>query len=290
MEWIDRLEQSLDYIEKNLTEKIDYSELAKIACCSEYHYQRVFSYIVGVPLTEYIRRRRLSLAGAELQQGDKVLTVAVKYGYESANSFTRAFKAIHGITPSQAKKEGVRLKNYPRIKFQISIKGDVEMEYRIETKEAFRIVGARTPLSKEIEENFKEVPQFWSKVSTDGTLSKIVPLMNQKLKGVMGVSSGFAANEDEPEYYIAVASDQPVPEGLAEYTVKRYTWAIFSGSGPMPHAIQELEKRIVTDWLPSSGYEYTNGPDIELYIESNPENAVFEVWMPVVKAKENTED
>lgn len=288
MEWIDRLEESLTYIENHLTAEIDYKELGRIACCSEYHYQRLFSYMVGVPLSEYIRRRRISLAGVELQHGDKVIDVAVKYGYESPNSFSRAFKNIHGITPSQAQKEGSRLKAYPRIKFQISIKGDVEMEYRIETKPAFRIVGATVPMSKKVEENMKEIPNFWGKVATDGTLPKLFPLMNQEIQGVMGISTGFVREGDIPTYYIAVTSDAHVPEGLSDYLIDSYTWAIFTGKGPMPQSIQELEKRIVTDWLPSSGYEYANGPDIELYLEPDPTKAVFEVWVPVTKAEMNT--
>lgn len=287
MDWINRLEESLMYIEDHLTTTIDHKELGRIACCSEYHYQRIFSYMVGVPLSEYIRRRRISLAGVALQYGEKVIDVAIKYGYESPNSFSRAFKNIHGITPSQAQKEGVRLKSYPRIKFHISIKGDVEMEYRIETKLAFRIVGATAPMSKKVEENHQTIPVFWEKAAQDGTLPTLFPLMNQELQGVMGISTGFTKEDETPTYYIAVASDAPVPGGLSDYLIDSYTWAIFSGSGPMPQAIQELEKRIVMDWLPSSGYEYANGPDIELYLSPDPMKAVFEVWVPVAKAEDN---
>lgn len=292
MEWVTRLENSLDYIEKNLTDEIDFEHLAAIARCSTYHYQRVFSYMVGVPLAVYIRRRKLSLAGVELQQGAKVIDVAIKYGYESPNSFTRAFKKQHNITPSQAQQEGSLLTSYPRIKFHITIKGDEEMEYCIKTKEAFRIIGAKKALSTDIEENFKETPLFWQQVATDGTLEKLIPLMTQEPKGIMGVSVGFesdfedkkeVSNNKELSYYIAVASDQAVPENMEEYIVPPFTWAIFSGQGAMPQAIQELEKKIVTDWLPSSGYEYANGPDIELYLDANPANAAFEVWLPVVK-------
>lgn len=286
MDWINKLEESLVYIENHLTSTIDYKELGRIACCSEYHYQRIFSYMVGVPLTEYIRRRKLSLAGAELQYGKKVIDVAMKYGYESPNSFSRAFKNIHGVTPSQAQKEGARLKTYPRIKFHISIKGDVEMDYRIETKSAFRIVGTTIPMSRKAEENHQKLPGFWTKTSTDGTLHTILPLMSPALQGVLGVSTGFSREEDTPTYYIAVVSEACVPEGLSEYLIEEYTWAIFTGSGPMPQAIQELEKRIITDWLPSSGYEYANGPDIEVYLEPDPTKAVFEVWVPVNKAKD----
>ncbi|MEI5993757.1 AraC family transcriptional regulator [Candidatus Enterococcus mansonii] len=294
MEWVTRLEQSLDYIEKNLTETIDFDYLAQIACCSTYHYQRIFSYMVGVPLAVYIRRRKLSLAGVELQQGAKVIDVAIKYGYESPNSFARAFKNQHNITPSQAQQEGSLLTSFPRIKFHITIKGDVEMEYRIKTKEAFRVIGARKQLSADIEENFKEVPLFWQQIGRDGTLEKLIPLMSQEPNGIMGISTGFEADQKNKNdfsnskgmsYYIAVASDQELPANLEEYTVPAFTWAIFSGRGAMPHAIQELERRIVTDWLPSSGYEYANGPDIELYLDANPDNATFEVWLPVVKSK-----
>ncbi|MCA5011990.1 MULTISPECIES: AraC family transcriptional regulator [unclassified Enterococcus] len=292
MEWVTRLEQTLTYIEDHLTEEIDVAELGKIAYCSSYHYQRVFSYMVGVPLAVYIRRRKLSLAGVELQQGAKVIDVAIKYGYESPNSFTRAFKKQHGITPSEAQQEGSRLTSFPRIKFQITIKGDVEMEYRIETKEAFRVIGAQKELSANIEENFAEVPKFWQQISMDGTLNSMLPMMNQEPKGVLGISAGFDGDMSVESdlkgskgmsYYIAVASDQAISGKLVEYIVPSFTWAIFTGQGAMPHAIQELEKRIVTDWLPSSGYEYANGPDIELYLDANPNNATFEVWLPVTK-------
>lgn len=293
MEWVTRLENSLDYIEKHLTDEIDFDHLATIACCSTYHYQRVFSYMVSVPLAVYIRRRKLSLAGVELQQGAKVIDTAIKYGYESPNSFARAFKNQHGITPSQSQQEGSVLTSFPRIKFHITIKGDVEMEYRIETKEAFRIIGAKKSLAADLEENFKETPLFWQQVSMDGTLEKLIPLMNQEPKGVMGISVGFETDAVDKNdfsgskgmaYYIAVASDANVLENTEEYIIPAFTWAIFSGTGAMPHAIQELEKQIVTEWLPSSGYEYANGPDIELYLDANPSNATFEVWLPVVKS------
>lgn len=285
MDWINRLEASIDYIEDHLTDTLDHEELGRIAYCSAYHYQRIFSYMVDVPLAEYIRRRKMTLAGMDLQQGAKVIDVALKYGYESPNSFGRAFKQQHGITPSQAQQEGVTLTAFPRIKFHIMIKGDVEMNYRIETKEAFKIIGASLSLSREIEENFKEVPAFWGKFSADGTLGQLIPLMNTEIKGVLGVSAGFGKPEDKPTYYIGVASDAEVPVGLESYEVPACTWAIFPGTGTMPASIQELEKRIYTEWLPSSGYQYGNGADIEVYINADPTNAVFEVWMPVEKAK-----
>ena len=281
MQWLERLNESLDYIEGNLEKGPVTAEAAKIACCSAYHYQRMFSYLAGVPLSEYVRRRRMTKAAFDLQNGEKVLDTAVKYGYESPTAFNRAFRSVHGISPSAAQKEGAGLKAYQRISFTISIKGETEMEYRIETKEAFRIVGVSAPLEKEIEKNFDTVPAMWGKAATDGTVPRLAQMMDSEHKGILGVSA--CMGEDQWAYYISAASTQPVPEGMTEYMVPACTWAIFPGCGAMPNGIQELEKRVVSEWLPGSGYEYADAPDIEVYLEPNPVNAKFEVWVPVKK-------
>ncbi|MGI6705797.1 MAG: helix-turn-helix transcriptional regulator [Clostridia bacterium] len=138
MEWLERVNGAIDYIEDNLAGHIDYKTAAQIACCSTYQFQRMFSFITDVSLSEYIRRRRLTLAAFELQHSNmKVVDVAFKYGYDSPEAFTRAFQNLHGVTPSSARDEGVKLKAYPRISFQMSIKGDVEMNYRIEKNNPF---------------------------------------------------------------------------------------------------------------------------------------------------------
>lgn len=282
MEWIERLNNAMKYIEEHLEEKIDYDQLAKIACCSTYHFQRMFSYMADMPLSEYIRRRRMSRAAVDLRSSDeKVIDIGLKYGYDSPTAFNRAFHNVHGIAPSQAKIHGVTLKAFPPISFKITIKGDVEMDYRVEKKESFRIIGVSEALHKEIEKNFQTVPMMWHNASTNGTIEQLTSMMNIEPMGVLGVS---VCNEHEDwRYFIAVASDKPITGKLEEYTVPTATWAIFPGQGAMPHSIQELEKRIVTEWLPTSGYEYANAPDIEVYLNANPEDAQFEVWIPVVK-------
>lgn len=282
MEWLEKLNCAVDYIEKNLEGEIKYEKAAQIACCSTYHFQRMFSYIAGVPISEYIRRRRLTRAALDLQSGDKVLEVALRYGYESPTAFNRAFQNIHGITPSAAQKEGISLKAYPRISFKITVKGVSEMEFRIENKGKFRIVGLKTALANNIEQNFKEVPQFWQKVSQNGDLAKIATLINREPFGVLGVSA-CVENLKQWEYYIAAASDAEVPLGMEEYIVPACTWAIFPGESDSPKAIQELEKKIVTEWLPSSGYEYANAPDVEVYLSPDPNHPKYEVWLPIVK-------
>ena len=282
MEWIAQLNATINYIEQNLSDEIEYEQLAKLAGCSSFHYQRMFAYMAGVPLSEYIRRRRMTRAAVDLQSGDKVIDVALKYGYSSPTSFNRAFQSVHNVAPSMAKETGVTLKSFPPISFKITIKGAEEMDYRIEQKEAFRIVGISKPLEKDIEKNFIEVPQMWGQAATDGTIERLAPLMNEQPMGVLGVS---VCNEHEDwRYYIAVSSTVINVNDFEEYTVPASTWAVFSGEGT-GLSIQELEKRIITEWLPTSGYEYGNAADIEVYLDPNPQNTKYEVWMPIVKRR-----
>ena len=280
MEWIERLNEAITYIEEHLTEEIDYERLGKIACCSSYHFQRMFTYMAGVPLSEYIRRRKMSLAAVDLQStGIKIIDVAGKYGYNSPTAFNRAFQSVHGIAPSAVKNEGVSVKSFPPVSFKIIVKGVEEMNYRIETKAAFRIVGVSVPLEKDIEKNFAVIPRKWQETAINGTLQKLTGLMDTQPMGVLGVST---CNDTEPwRYYIAVASSQ-TDQDLEEYTVPAATWAIFPGTGTN-QSIQELERRIVTEWLPTSGYEYGNAPDVEVYLNPDPQNAQYEVWIPVVR-------
>ena len=200
MDWIERLNKAMNYIEEHLTDEIDYGQLGRIACCSAYHFQRM----------------------------SKIVDVAGNYGYQSPTAFNRAFQAIHGVAPSALKNGSVPVKSFPPISFKITIKGAEEMNYRIETKEAFRIVGVSVPLEKEIEKNFAMIPAKWNEVLADGTLKKLAGRMDGEPMGVLGVST---CSDEEPwRYYIAVSSAKEQGE-FEEYTVPASTWAIFSGSG-----------------------------------------------------------
>ncbi|MFR8870804.1 AraC family transcriptional regulator [Paraclostridium sordellii] len=282
MEWLDKLNEALQYIEGNLDGEIKYEKAANIACCTTYHFQRMFSYIAGTPLSEYIRNRRLTKAALDLQNGEKVIDVAIRYGYESPTAFNRAFQKIHNVSPSVAQKEGTFLKAYPPISFKITMKGVEEMEYRIVKKEEMRIVGAKALLEKNVEENFNTVPMLWQEVAQSGKIMEIASLMGPDSKGVLGVSACMDYL-DKWEYYIAVETDKEAPKGLEEYTIPACTWAVFPGEGQMPTAIQDIEKRAITQWLPTSGYEYADAPDIELYLNQDPMNSKFEVWIPIRK-------
>ncbi len=282
MEWIERLNDAISYIEEHLTEEIDYEQLAKIACCSTYHFQRMFAYMAGIPLSEYIRRRKMSLAAVDIQSGGmKIIEAAGKYGYSSPTAFNRAFQSVHGIAPSAVKNEGVSIKSFPPVTFKIMVKGVEEMNYRIETKDAFRIVGVSAPLHKDIEKNFTVIPSKWQEISMNGTLQRLIGMMDTPPMGVLGVST--CNDEESWKYYIAVSTSQGKGD-FEEYMVPAATWAIFSGEGTN-QSIQELERRIVTEWLPTSGYEYGNAPDVEVYLNPDPQNAKYEVWIPIMKAK-----
>jgi len=294
MKWIERLNEAINYIEENITEKIDYEQLAKIACCSSYHFQRMFAYIADVPLSEYIRRRRMSLAVTDLQKGEKIIDIAVKYGYDSPTAFNRAFQNIHGISPSLAKQDGIILKTYPLINFKMNIKGSEEIKFRLEKKDAFRIVGIIKKLDKDFEENGKIVPGMWKEAKENGTIKKLTGLMEGSSEGIFGISA--SKDLKEWQYYIAVATTKKIDKTLVEFTVPSLTWAVFCGGGHLTETMHELEKRIITEWFPTFGYEYNNGPNIaiEWYPKTNYDNLnltpsqqipEFEIWIPVNKTK-----
>lgn len=289
MNWLNQLNEAINYIEDNLDGDIDYERVARIASCSSFHFQRMFSYMAGVPLAEYIRRRRMTKAAFDLQNGAaKVIDVALKYGYESPTAFNRAFQSVHGVSPSAAKNEGVSLKAYQPISFRITIKGETEVNYQIVSKEAFRIVGPKLSchLSPENQEGFDVCTNFWAQQAQEGAIPKLANMMdNQNVPGILGVSVGDWKNAGEFDYYIAASSSKPVPEGMAEYEVPAATWAIFECKGAIPNSIQTMQKRIITEWFPNSGYSYADAPDIEQYTDGDESSDDYTcyIWVPVKK-------
>lgn len=279
MDWIERLNTAIKYIEEHLTEKIEYDELAKILCCSTYHFQRMFGFMNDVTLSEYIRRRRMSLAAADIQNGAKIIDAAIKYGYASPTAFCRSFKNIHGVSPSQVRKKGVCVKTYPPISFQLTITGSQELSYRIEDKATFQIMGISMPLEDSLEKNFKTVPLFWDKALESGILSKLMSLEKDVFHGLLGVSC-VSGKSSEWNYYIAAAASISTNYAFEQYSIPASKWAVFSGNGTN-YSLQELERRVIKEWLPFSGFEYGNAPDIEHYIQADPENAKYEYWLPI---------
>lgn len=297
MDWLQRMNGAIDYIEKHLMEDIDYGEAARVACCSSYHFQRMFSFITDVPLSEYVRRRRLTLAAFELQNTSaRVLDIALKYGYDSPYSFTRAFQSLHGVNPSCARDPGVRLKAFPRMSFHISIKGDAAMNYRIEEKGPFSVFGIEEVFTTENGENLKALPAFWLKAIQDGTLDRIIRASGMKWdtsssRGITPVNAVMCYRDTGsntfPYMLCAWTPEGGVPEGFDSAEIPALTWAVFTTEehteDKTTEILQALWKRIYSEWFPTAGYEQVGGPEFELYGVAESGNAYCEVWIPVVK-------
>jgi AraC family transcriptional regulator len=281
MDWLDRMNSAMEYIETNLANNISYDQIAQKACCSTYHFQRMFPFITGISLSEYIRRRRLTLAAFELQTTDiKVIDVAMKYGYDSPEAFARAFKNLHGTIPISARDNGVSLKAYPRMTFHISIKGDVEMNYRIEQRGPFEMFGVYGLINSDMKTAFTEVPQFRKKCDDDGS----VDLMNELL-GRFGDTNLHAAlydhTKDSFKYMVCynLPKGLEIPEGFTKLSVPASTWVIF----PEPECdLQKIWARIYSEWFPTSEYEQIEGPTFEMYYGMAGHDT-GEIWLPVKK-------
>lgn len=286
MKWLKQLSQVIDYIESNLDGVISFDEAAKIACCSTCYFQRIFSNVVGISLSEYIRRRRMTAAAFELQTSNKkVMDIGLKYGYESPTSFNRAFQSVHGVSPIVARTQGTLLTAYPPISFSILVTGGETMNYRIETKEAIRIVGVRTTLQEEMEQNQKIVPVFWNKMLESTLFSQICELTDKEPHGILGVTA--YTNPQNIYYYIAASTDKPVPDGMVEFEIPAATWVIFECNGHFKESVQTIFKRFLTEWLPVSGYEYAELPDIEVYPvnKKGSKGGHAEVWIAIKKER-----
>lgn len=285
MDTLKNMRDALEYIESNLNNDIDYAKIAKVALCSQYHFQRMFVFVVGVPLSEYIRRRRLTLAAFDLQEGNqKIIDIATKYGYQSADSFSRAFQAVHQITPSRARKSGVSVKAYPKITFSLSLKGVLAMNYRIEKKAAFTMVGVKQRMSH-VENLGASVGKMWTTTSED-TYKQIMALSNVEPIGLYGVYNEMY-EDNTTDYYIATITTKECPKGFEKVNVASRTWAVFEITGRLPQAMAEVWGRIFSEWFPISGYEHAEAPEIEWYSQGDNQSADYksEIWIPVVKSK-----
>ncbi|MTI58601.1 MAG: AraC family transcriptional regulator [Firmicutes bacterium] len=289
MDSLRNMNKALKYIEENLLYDIDFKEIARLAVCSEYHFKRMFSFLAGVTLSEYIRRRRLTHAAFELIDNDiKVIDLAFKYGYSSADSFTRAFHSLHGITPTEARENGQLLKAYPPMTFHLSIKGGISMNYRIVEKEAFSIVGSMKRVPIVFKGTNPEINSMWKKLD-DETIITLKQLSNIEPQGIIQASTNFSEGrmeeKGELDHYIGVATTKEYSDDLACLEVPALTWAVFESVGPFPDTLQDTWGRIYAEWFPSSNYELVEGPEI-LWNESkdiSSPNYKSEIWIPVTK-------
>lgn len=285
MTWVTSMQKAIDFMEDHLLEDISMEEIAGAAYTSPFHFQRIFNLLTDTTVAEYLRRRRLTLAANELRQNEeKVIDLAYKYGYETPESFSRAFRKQHGISPREARNYQGKLTAYNRLVIQVQLKGADPMKYEVVEKEAFQVVGIKEEFSCVNGENLQGIPQMWGRVNEGGTDQKLLKENNGPVKGLLGVCED--KNSQKPnhiDYWIAVAHEGGEVEGLHSLEVPAAKWAVFGVHGAMPHAMQDTWKRIYSEWFPSSGYKHGGGPELEVYPDGNPnsEDYYAEIWIPV---------
>ena len=277
MDWVRMINQSITFMEEHLTDNITLADISGIVNLSAFHFQRAFSLLTGMSPAEYLRKRRLSQAGAELTDGrGKVIDIALKYGYDSPESFTKAFTRFHGSSPMQVK-NGSSIRFMNRYTLQITIDGGCIMEYKIEKWDAVDLLVHTARFHAETCD--REIPAFWDAYSADKELNKI--------PGYLGVCAQQKTDDDVFTYGIGckAADVAVIPEGFEILHIPENTWAVFRCVGPVPGAIQEMWEKIYREWLPVADYELVPDYDIENYLPGNPasRNYVSEICFPVKK-------
>jgi len=276
MDLLEILKSSFLYIEDHLTESISVKDVAHQASVSNFYFQRMFSAFTGMNVGDYIRQRRLSLAAQELLIDDiKIIDLAYKYGYETPESFARAFRKFHGVLPKEVKKHPNLLKLCPRLEIIVSVKGGKTMDYKITQREAFKITILIQKFKDDTSTN--EIPKFWAEYWKKGYGKDVCPML--------GVCLPAAKDQKEFDYGIGAFNEcvKRIPKGFVERTVPAGTWAEFAVVGAMPEAIQQTWRKIYTEWLPNSRYEIIPGYDFEVYEEGDTHSPTYKsaIWVPV---------
>ncbi|PRO67145.1 AraC family transcriptional regulator [Alkalicoccus urumqiensis] len=291
MDQIQAWNEAVRYIEAHLTEEIDLKEAARRAGSSEFHFKRMFSFLAGVPVSEYIRRRRMSRAAEELMGGKlRVLDAAVKYQYQSPDAFTRAFRQVHGMTPSEAAAGEKSLQLYPPVSVRIHMTGGTSMNYRIVDKEAFALAGIKKRVPIQFEGENPHITDMWASLSKDD-LRALKELSNTEPGGIVQASTNFSEGRMEEkgklDHYIGAAVEGEVPDRWETLSVPASTWAVFTAEGDFPDELQKTWGNIYAEWFPAVRYEQREGPEI-LWMdwrEGEKAPASCEIWIPVL-AKE----
>lgn len=288
MDWITGIQNAVNYIEDHITEELSYDAIAQEAACSGFYFQRIFGILCGFSLGEYIRNRRLTLAGSELSvSGIKVIDAALKYGYESPESFARAFVKFHGITPSDAKKDGSKLKSFSRLSVQIILKGGSIMDYKIVEKAAFKVIEKIETHSIDDSINKNTIPEFWTRSHQDSTVKTLLEQAKDTAH-IFGICYGNTPKDSKTfDYSIAALcnDDCIAPAGYHINEIPARTWIIFECKGSMPDAVQEQWHRICSEFFPTSNYQPTYEMDIEAYPNGDMGAPDYqcEIWVPIKK-------
>lgn len=284
MGWMESISEAITYIEKNLTEDLTVDDIAKHVCISPFYFQRGFAMLCGFTVAEYIRKRRLSLAGNDLIYSEqKIIDIALKYGYDSPDSFTKAFLRFHNVTPTAVRKEGALVKSFAPLKVKFSLKGGYTMDYKIIDKDAFTVMGLSRTFK--YESAAVDVPKLWQEYFNSGK--------DRVVCGLYGINMDLEMGGNEFSYMIAdnYIPTLEVPEGFITRVIPKHTWAVFPCVGPSAKTIQEINEKIFTEWLPNNkNYEIAEGYNIEMYEDPTEypngvedENYYGEIWIPVRK-------
>lgn len=287
MEWVETLSKSIDYMENHLLEEVTVEDIAKHVHISPFYFQKGFKLITGYTIGEYIRNRRLYLAALEVIKGEnRIIDLAYKYGYDTPESFTKAFSRFHGASPMQIKGQAHKINLFHPLQISITIKGGRGMEYRIEALEAFQVIGIEKTFR--YDSAFANIPKFWDEYC-HLHIQKYGYVLEMCCIGMYGISIEEEMNYKDFSYLIAgTYQGESVPKGLKVVQIPALTWAKFRCVGPMPEAIQALNTKIFNEWLPgNSHYEIAAGYNIEFYSEGDTRATDYmsEIWIPV-KEKE----
>lgn len=283
MNWIDTIRKIIDYIENNLLEDIKIEDVANEVYMSSLYLQKGFSIMCGYTIGEYVRNRRLSLAGFDVMNtDDKIIDIALKYYYDSPDSFTKAFTRFHGSTPTSVRKDGATIKEFAPLRINIDLKGGYTMEYRIKEKESFKVVGVSKKFK--YEGAFKEVPKMWQ---------EFMATNNNIICPMYGINLDVDMSCDEFTYMICdnYKEGMDVPKDMVVKEIPKFTWAIFPCYGPSYESMPKLNEKIFKEWLPNSNeYEIAAGYNVEMYSDpSQYENGIMnekyytEIWIPIKK-------
>ncbi|MDX9872437.1 MAG: AraC family transcriptional regulator [Clostridia bacterium] len=285
---LNELNHVIDYIEDHLAEDLSLEMISEYAGVSDYHFRKIFFYLSGLTLSEYIKNRRLSEANKDLLQGEKVTDVAFKYGYQSMDGFTRAFKKWSGFLPSDVLKEGLN-KSFPKLFFVITVKGGTSMEFRIEEKSAFNLVGVSKRVPMQFEGVNNEIVKLAQSI-TDEQKEEMHSLQNIAPYEIVNASydadANFLKEEGDLTHLIGIlTTENQVSDRLEKVRIAACTWAIFPNEGPFPAMLQETMAKIYSEWLPSSPYEVINVPSFSFTKMDKDKKgyAYSEVWVPVRK-------
>ncbi|MBD8071089.1 AraC family transcriptional regulator [Bacillus sp. PS06] len=285
MAWLESLQKAIDYMEENMLEDVSIENIAYHANASTFHFQRTFSILTDISVGEYLRRRRLTLAAEELIRTDtRIIDLAFKYGYETPEAFSKAFRKQHGVTPSDVRKGNGRLQSYNRLVIQMKLKGAEPMKYRIVERDGFKVVGVKREFSLEQDANLVGIPKMWDEVNSNGTCDSLIELMNGEIRGVLGVCDDHSTQSAKTiDYWVAVEHEGEEVDGFLSLEIPASTWAVFEVHGAMPEAMPKVWKQIFSEWFPSSGYQYVETAELEVYPGGNPSdpNYYSEIWIPV---------